>query len=531
VATLLLNQGHLQADIMTILTHSEHIKKLSFLLFILVILSLTLGVPNVLAANNDKGYIAITTSNANIDLGELEFALTPLTKDELTVEVDAWLAILKARATIVSEAEILVSQKQKKILAAQEISDISAESAVLLNKSKNDESAAKELKKDLDEIKSLARDIKHQRADKAVDELSKTPESLNQLAKKADQYSDKMQKRRELLIKNLTQLREEKNDALERFQLVLTSWESKGGDGAELHLYANALSGTNVDLTDSDAAWLTIKGWLLSQDGGLRWLANIIKFTLALIFVYILSRTAGKITDAALNRNSNLSTLLKLFIKVSVRRVILIIGFIVSLTLIEINVAPVLALIGAAGLVVGLALQGTLSNFASGMLILIYRPFDVSDIIEIDGVTGTVHSMTLLSTSIKTFDNQHLVVPNNNIWGTTIVNVTGSRTRRVDLVFGIGYGDDMAKAEQIMLDVVNRHELVLENPAPVVKVNKLADSSVNFVCRPWVKTENYLDVYWDITRQVKEEFDKQGVSIPFPQRDIHVHQVAKITEK
>lgn len=531
MATHILNQGHYQADIMTILTQPEHFKKLSLVFFTLIILLLTLDVPNVLAANNDKEYKAVSTSDTNIDLGELEFALTPLTKDELTVEVDAWLDILKARATIVSEAEILVSQKQKKIVAAQEISDISAESAILLDKSKNDKAAAKELKEDLDEIKSLAQDIKHKKADKAVDELSKTPESLNALAKKADQYSDKMQKRRALLIKNLTQLREQKNDALERFLLVLTSWESKGGDGAELHLYANALSGTNVDLTDSDAAWLTMKGWLLSQDGGLRWLANIIKFILALTLVYILSRTAGKITDAALNRNSNLSTLLKLFIKVSVRRVILIIGFIVSLTLIEINVAPVLALIGAAGLVVGLALQGTLSNFASGMLILIYRPFDVGDIIEIDGVTGTVHSMTLLSTSIKTFDNQHLVVPNNNIWGTTIVNVTGSRTRRVDLVFGIGYGDDMVKAEKAMLDVVNRHELVLDNPAAVVKVNELADSSVNFVCRPWVKTENYLDVYWDITRQVKEEFDKQGVSIPFPQRDIHVHQVAEVNEK
>jgi small conductance mechanosensitive channel len=120
-----------------------------------------------------------------------------------------------------------------------------------------------------------------------------------------------------------------------------------------------------------------------------------------------------------------------------------------------------------------------------------------------------------------------LVVPNNNIWGTTIINVTGSMTRRVDLVFGIGYGDDMAKAEKIMLEVVSKHALVLENPAPVIKVNELADSSVNFVCRPWVKTENYLDVYWDITRQVKEEFDKQGVSIPFPQRDVHVHQVAE----
>ena len=505
----------------------------SFIFILLSFTSLSLGFIslNALAVDVDKTYQATTTTNANVDLGELEFSLTPLTKAELSIEVDAWLVILKARATIVSEAEILVSQKQRKIRAAEEISDISAESVILLNKSKTDKAAAKELKDELAEIKSLAQNLQHKKADEAVNDMSKTPESLDQLAKKADLYSDKLQERREHLIKNLTQLRADKNDALERFLLVLTNWETKGGDGAELHLYANALSGTNVDLTDSDAAWLTIKGWLLSQDGGLRWLANIIKFSLALIFIYLLSRTAGKITDAALNRNKNLSTLLKLFIKVSVRRVILIIGFIVSLTLIEINVAPVLALIGAAGLVVGLALQGTLSNFASGMLILIYRPFDVGDIIEIDGVTGTVHSMTLLSTSIKTFDNQHLVVPNNNIWGTTIVNVTGSKTRRVDLVFGIGYGDDMAKAEQIMLEVVSKHDLVLEQPAPTIKVNELADSSVNFVCRPWVKTENYLDVYWDITRQVKEEFDKQGVSIPFPQRDVHVHQNPVLIDK
>jgi len=506
-------------------------KHFIFILLSFTSLSLSFTSLNALATDVDKTYQATTTTNANVDLGELEFSLTPLTKAELSIEVDAWLAILKAKATIVSEAEILVSKKQRKIRAAQEISEISADSAILLNQSKTDKAAAEELKEDLAEIKSLAQNLQHKKADQAINEVTKTPESLDQLAKKADIYSDKLQERREHLIKNLTQLRADKNDALERFQLVLTNWESKGGDGAELHLYANALTGTNVDLTDSDAAWLTIKGWLLSQDGGLRWLANIIKFSLALVLIYLLSRTAGKITDAALNRNRNLSTLLKLFIKVSVRRVILIIGFIVSLTLIEINVAPLLALIGAAGLVVGLALQGTLSNFASGMLILIYRPFDVGDIIEIDGVTGTVHSMTLLSTSIKTFDNQHLVVPNNNIWGTTIVNVTGSKTRRVDLVFGIGYGDDMAKAEQIMLEVVSKHELVLEQPAPTIKVNELADSSVNFVCRPWVKTENYLDVYWDITRQVKEEFDKQGVSIPFPQRDVHVHQSPVTIEK
>jgi small conductance mechanosensitive channel len=500
------------------------LNKLTFIVFFIVISFFIFYSINAFASSDT--YHATTTKNEQIDLAELEFSLIPLTKKELSVEVNAWLYLLKEKATIVSEAEILVSQKQKKRLAAQEISDLSAESVELIKKGKKDKIAAEELKEDLAEINMLAKDLKHNKAAKVVKSMTETPESLIKLSEKAEQYSDKLQKRRENLIKNLTQLHADKNNILERFRLVLNSWEAKGGDSAELHLYANAISGTTVDLSDGSAAWLTIKGWMMSQDGGLRWLANIIKFFLSLFLVYLLSRTAGKLTDAALGRNSNLSTLLKEFIKVSVRRVILMIGFIVSLTLIEINVGPVLALIGAAGLVVGLALQSTLSNFASGMLILIYRPFDVGDIIEIDGITGTVHSMTLLSTSIKTFDNQHLVVPNNNIWGTTIINVTGSKTRRVDLVFGIGYSDDMAKAESIMLEVVNRHELVLKQPVPVVKVNKLADSSVNFVCRPWVKTEDYLDVYWDITRQVKEEFDKQGVSIPFPQRDIHVHQIA-----
>lgn len=502
-------------------------KKLLVLISFLIAISL----PNAMATAAGESYQATTTKNINIDLSELEYKITPLTKDELSIEVDAWLVILKDKATTLSEAEVYISQKQKKIKAAQEISAISAESAELLSKSENDSDAAKALKKDLAELKVLAKEFKNPKVEQKVDELVKNQETLNQLAIKAAKYSEKLQDKRSKSIIDLTQLRSDKNDVLERFQLVLTNWESKGGDGADLHLYAKAISGTNVDLTDSDAAWLTIKGWALSKDGGLRWLANFIKFAAALLFVYILSATAGRLTDAALNRNSNLTTLLKLFIKVSVRRVILVIGFIVSLTLIEINVAPLLALIGAAGLVVGLALQGTLSNFASGMLILIYKPFDVGDIIEIDGVNGTVHSMTLLSTSIRTFDNQHLVVPNNNVWGTTIVNVTGSRTRRVDLVFGIGYGDDMAKAEEIMREVVSKHELILEQPETIIKVNELGDSSVNFVCRPWVKSENYLDVHWDITRQVKEAFDAQGISIPFPQRDVHLYQTPNLPEK
>jgi small conductance mechanosensitive channel len=191
-----------------------------------------------------------------------------------------------------------------------------------------------------------------------------------------------------------------------------------------------------------------------------------------------------------------------------------------------INVGPLLAAIGAAGFIIGFAFQGTLSNFAAGIMILIYRPHDVGDFVDIGGTFGIVDAMTIVSTTLMTLDNQKVVVPNNMIWGDKITNVTGRDTRRVDMVFGIGYSDDIAKAQSILEEIVLKHEAILKDPEPVVRVHELADSSVNFVVRPWVKTENYWDVYWDITRTVKERFDAEGVSIPFPQRDVHMHQVA-----
>jgi small conductance mechanosensitive channel len=202
------------------------------------------------------------------------------------------------------------------------------------------------------------------------------------------------------------------------------------------------------------------------------------------------------------------------------------VGFVVALSMLGINVGPLLAAIGAAGFIIGFALQGTLSNFASGIMILIYRPYDVGDIIEVGGASGTVDAMTIVSTTLMTLDNQKIVVPNNMIWGDKITNFTGSEKRRVDMVFGIGYGDDIAKAQKILEEILVNHAAVLKDPEPVVKVHELADSSVNFVVRPWVETENYWDVYWDITRTVKERFDAEGVSIPFPQRDVHLHPVS-----
>jgi small conductance mechanosensitive channel len=160
-------------------------------------------------------------------------------------------------------------------------------------------------------------------------------------------------------------------------------------------------------------------------------------------------------------------------------------------------------------------------------MIMIYRPFDVGDIINAGGVLGKVQSLTLVSTVITTFDNQRMVVPNKSVWGDVINNVTAEDKRRVDLVFGIGYDDDIPKAQRILMEIVTSHDLTLKDPDPVVRVHALGESSVDFVCRPWCKTDDYWTVHWDITEAVKRRFDEEGISIPFPQRDVHFYPQAE----
>jgi small conductance mechanosensitive channel len=160
------------------------------------------------------------------------------------------------------------------------------------------------------------------------------------------------------------------------------------------------------------------------------------------------------------------------------------------------------------------------------MMILIYRPFDEGNLIETAGVTGTVDKLSLVSTTILTFDNQRLVIPNSKIWGDVIRNVTAQNIRRVDMVFGIGYSDDIPKAEALLYSILTEHPKVLKHPEPNVKLHTLNESSVDFIVRPWTSTSDYWDVYWDVTKAVKQRFDEEGISIPFPQRDVHIHQTA-----
>jgi len=322
----------------------------------------------------------------------------------------------------------------------------------------------------------------------------------------------------------LGKLQEERTLLSDRLRAVLDEWEKKGGDPAEYRAYASAVSGLEVDVSDAATTLRLLQGWLVSEQGGLRWAWNIVKFLAIFLTFWVLSRVLAGLVGQTVSRIRGASSLLRTFLVNFVRQATVAIGGIVALAALEVNISPLLALIGGAAFVVGLALQGTLSNFAQGLIILAYQPFDVGHVIEAGGVSGRVESMNMLSTTIRTGDNKVVIVPNGKIGGDTITNATASATRRVDLTFGIGYGDDLDKAQAVLERVVREHPLVLAEPAPVIRLNELADSAVNFVVRPWTKTADYWTVHWDLIKGVKQAFDREGISIPFPQRDVHLHQ-------
>lgn len=340
------------------------------------------------------------------------------------------------------------------------------------------------------------------------------------------QSKTKADAEKELMMKQLTALREERTGLADRVNTVIGELAAKGGKTEVYDQYVKAVSGLEVSSDDAFSNIETIRGWLTSKEGGIRWLMNAIKFLAVLLVFKIIAGLVGGVTRRSLSK-AKLSALLKDFIVNTVQKTLFILGLIVALAMLEVNIGPLLAGIGVVGFVVGFALQNTLSNFAAGFMILMYRPYDIGDFVSAGGVTGTVDSMNLVSTSVKTPDNQTVIVPNSNIWGGVITNVTGNETRRLDLVFGIGYDDDIQKTQAVLEDIVKNHPLVLPLPEPVIRLHELADSSVNFVVRPWVKTKEYWNIYWDITRTVKERFDAEGISIPYPQRDVHLYQTAE----
>ena len=415
---------------------------------------------------------ATTTGNPEIPIAELEWLLKPLTVDELEVEVQAWQDLLQRKVVQIANANIaLLEQKEEQKERAEGEGKVIAE----------------------------------------------------------DEPSEEEQKQKADLLDQLTQLNEERTILLDRTRLAVAAFEEKGGDAekvASYRKYLEVTSGVTVDVSDTEAVIALVQGWITSKEGGLRWLKNIGVFVVTVIAFYFLARVLSRAVRRVLDATEATSQLMRNFLVTTVRRLTMVVGVIVGLAALEVNIGPLLAVIGAAGFVVAFALQNSLGNFASGMLIMIFRPFDVGDAVEVAGVAGTVEAVSLLSTQMKTFDNKAVAIPNNEVWGGVITNITATGQRRVDMQFGIGYDDDIDKAQKILEDIISSHELVLKDPEPVIRLHELGESSVNFIVRPWAKTDDVWTVFWDVTREVKKRFDAEGISIPFPQRDVHIHNAA-----
>lgn len=403
---------------------------------------------------------ARTTADAAVSVDALRVQLRPMRQEELEVELDAWMELLREQITQVGAVELQ--------LHARTMAESSETGA------------------------------------------SETEDASEEEGK---------------LKTELVELRTEEVELYGRIKTVLEALKAKGGEVEVMEQYLAAVSDIKAS-GDADSRMAAViaaaKAWLRSPEGGVLFGKRIVVALIVLLLFWILSRYAGRLVGKVLARQNQFSTLLTNFAQRIAGGLTMVIGVLVAVSTLGVQLGPLMAALGAGGFIIGFALQETLASFASGMMIMIYRPFDVDDYVSVAGVEGKVQEMSLVSTTLLTPDNKMLIIPNKTVWGDTITNYTGRKLRRVDLVFGIGYGDDIPQAMEVLREVASAHESVLKKPELTIEVLELGDSSVNIGCRPWVKTADYWPVFWELTREVKMRFDQEGISIPFPQRDVHM---------
>ena len=323
----------------------------------------------------------------------------------------------------------------------------------------------------------------------------------------------------------LAKMVEERAALLQRFTAVVNALQSKGGDEAlvaELRAYRVSVLASETSLARPEAIAKAFFTWLMRADGGGAVAREIGVVIVVLAVLVVASRIIRAILRRRVGRIERLSKLLQSFLVGTVYWLVLAVGLLLALAVLGVNVTPLFAMIGGVSFILAFALQDTLGNLASGLMIMINSPFDEGDYVLVGGQGGTVKSVSIMATTITTPDNQVIVIPNKSVWGNVITNVTASDTRRVDLVFGISYDDSIPDAIRVIEETVKAHPLVLADPEPVIRVHELAASSVNFVCRPWTKTSDYWAVYWDLTHSMKENLEAASIRIPYPQQDVHI---------
>jgi small conductance mechanosensitive channel len=264
------------------------------------------------------------------------------------------------------------------------------------------------------------------------------------------------------------------------------------------------------------------------QENGIDYAMTFGKNLLIAIAIYYVGKLVVSMLVRGLRkvmRARDVDKTLEVFLCNLLRMALMFVVIIAAIGQLGVETASFIGIFAAAGLAVGLALQGSLSNFAAGVLIVLFRPYRVGDFVEAAGISGVVEQVQILTTILRTGDNKQVIVPNGQIMDSIITNYSAKETRRVDMVIGVSYDDDLDKVRKTLQEIIAADDRVLEDPEPVIAVAALADSSVNFNVRPWVKTPDYWNVMWDLTEAIKKRFDQEGISFPFPQQDVHLHKV------
>ncbi len=396
---------------------------------------------------------------------------------------------------------------------------------------KQEQSAAEDAKKTGTELEKTEISITPDSKVAQLGETGATIEPIGEKQEKLDNHINNLEQSKEVdkdlkkqLLVNVSKLQSEQTALIDRLNAVLNEITNKGGEAEPYRKYIQAITTVKIDTKNTQDSYVRIVAWFKSEEGGLRWARNIGKFFSIIISTAIASQILSAILNLGLKKFGGISSLLRQFITILINRGGIIVGVLLALTALEVSLAPILAVVGGASFVLAFALQSNLGNFASGLMILVYKPFDVGDEVMIGHVSGWIESINLASTKIKGWQAQIYTLPNNTVWTSTIENFTWQKNRRGVITVGVTYETELRQVQEILVELAKAHPLILDEPEPMAFLSTYNDYTIDFSFGFWTKKDDFWNVWQDLHFQIMETFAAKGIDIPRPHQHIHLHQ-------
>jgi len=530
----------------------------------------------VLVAFNPSSESA-TAADPEIPIDELKLLVKPLTKAELEKEAGAWQELLKAKVKEISDAEIAIKRQNRQAKEAKEAVDaVEKAQAALAEAKEAQENAApdtpeyeeatkkveaaqaalakareaigeaveakEEVELDSEVQKTVSEALEGDSEDEddsseeldaseaarnidaAAEALGEETEGvegvdeskLEEISEQLEQSVESTSEVKKEVVKKVTELISERVAIVDRFEVLLDELEKKGGETEQYKTYIDAVSGVEIDVTDTTGLGVRLVGWLKSEEGGLRWGINIAKFVIIVAVSIYISKILSQIVNKTLSKVGGTSELLRQFIIMVIERGGIVLGVMLALTALGVSLGPLIALLGGASFVLAFALQSNLGNFASGLMIMLSKPFDVGDEIKVSGLWGYVDSISLASTKIKGFSRQVITVPNNTIWGSIIENLTAGDIRAGSILIRVPFKENIRKVKQIIEDIAKSHPLVLSDPGPGVFPWQYEEYYIALYLSFKTKTPDFWSAWGDLIPMIQEGLEKEGIEIALP---------------